>query len=281
MSKPPLKWAGGKRKLLPSIMPLLPTKYNRYIEPFSGGASLFFRLKPENAILCDINEELINFYKILRDDHEGLIESLKKHENTEEYYFKIRDVDRTEGYKSWTNVERASRFLYLNKTCFNGLHRVNSKGHFNVPFGNRKSPNIVDEFVLRRCSRILTTADLRTDDFKEIMPDIEQGNFIYCDPPYDPISKTASFTGYSKEDFGDADQARLKGFCEYAASAGAYFAVSNSDTEFIRDLYKDYCINTIQAARSINSKGAGRGKVNEVFITNYEVEQPTKFIWEM
>ena len=262
-------------------MPLLPTKYNRYIEPFSGGASLFFRLKPENAILCDINEELINFYKILRDDHEGLIESLKKHENTEEYYFKIRDVDRTEGYKSWTNVERASRFLYLNKTCFNGLHRVNSKGHFNVPFGNRKSPNIVDEFVLRRCSRILTTADLRTDDFKEIMPDIEQGDFIYADPPYDPISKTASFTGYSKEDFGDADQARLKGFCEYAASAGAYFAVSNSDTEFIRDLYKDYCINTIQASRSINSKGNGRGKVNELFITNYDVEVPTTYIWEM
>jgi len=281
MNKSPLKWAGGKRKLLPSIIPLLPTEYNRYIEPFAGGLSLFFRLKPKDALVCDINEELINFYTVLRDTPDELIESLSKHFNNIDYYLKIRDVDRTEAYKDWSNIERASRFLYLNKTCWNGLHRVNSKGQFNVPFGCRHNPNIVDESTLRRCSRILTTADLRTDDFKEIIPEIEQGDLIYCDPPYDPISKTASFTGYSKEDFGDADQARLKGFCEYAASAGAYFAVSNSDTEFIRDLYKDYCINTIQAARSINSKGAGRGKVNEVFITNYEVEQPTKFIWEM
>ncbi len=270
---PVVKWVGGKRQLLDEILPLLPKRMTSYCEPFLGGGAVLFSIQPAKAIVNDLNEDLINVYETIRDDVDGLIENLKKHENTSEYFYKIRDIDRNhEMYASLSKLEKASRLIFLNKTCFNGLFRVNSLGEFNSPFGYYKNPNIVNDAVLRAVSKYFNSKDISfyKEDFSETLKRVNRGGFVYLDPPYDPISDTASFTGYNKCGFDRKEQSRLKNSCDELNKRGIKFMLSNSSTEFICDLYKDYKINKVNAKRAVNSDASKRGSVEEVIITNYE-----------
>lgn len=270
---PVVKWVGGKRQLLTEIDKYIPSHYSTYYEPFLGGGAVFFYLQPKKAIVNDINEELINLYKVIKDNVEELIEDLKKHKNESDYFYSIRELDRDiEVYKKLTPVQRASRIHYLNKTCYNGLFRVNSQGQFNVPFGRYKNPNIVNEVTLRAVSNYFNSANItfKCCDFEESVKGARKGSFIYFDPPYDPVSDTSSFTGYDKGGFGKKEQVRLKKLCDRLNDRGIKFLLSNSETDFILDLYRDYKIEIVQAKRSINSKGNKRGEVNEVLVMNYE-----------
>jgi DNA adenine methylase len=270
---PVVKWVGGKRQLLTEIDKYIPSHFSTYYEPFLGGGAVFFYLQPKKAIVNDINEELINLYKVIKDNVEELIEDLKKHKNESDYFYSIRELDRDiEVYKKLTPVQRASRIHYLNKTCYNGLFRVNSQGQFNVPFGRYKNPNIVNEVTLRAVSNYFNSANItfKCCDFEESVKGARKGSFIYFDPPYDPVSDTSSFTGYDKGGFGRKEQVRLKKLCDKLNDRGIKFLLSNSETDFILDLYRDYKIEIVQAKRSINSKGNKRGEVNEVLVMNYE-----------
>ena len=274
MCKPIIKWVGGKRQLLEEIKKRMPQKYNKYFEPFFGGGALFFELKPENAFINDYNSELINLYKIVRDNPSYLIDNLKKHKNELEYYYEVRSKDRDKPlFSKLTEVERASRFLYLNKTGFNGLYRVNSKGEYNVPFGKYKNPNYYDENNLLLCSELLKNAEISIGDFEIIKDKIEKEDFIYLDPPYVPLNTTSNFTGYTDKGFDDDMHFRLRDLCDYIHNKGAYFLMSNSTAELVYELYNidGYFIDEVKANRNINSKASGRGKITEVIITNYKV----------
>lgn len=266
--KPFVKWAGGKRQLVNILLSNVPNSFNRYFEPFVGGGALLFELQPQKAVISDINEELINAYKVIRDNVEELINNLKKHKNTKEYYYAIRAINP----KTLTPVERASRFIYLNKTCFNGLYRENSKGQFNVPFGRYKNPKICDEENLRAVSEFLNRIEITilNCDYKETCEMAESGDFVYLDPPYYPISKTASFTKYNKNDFSEKDQVELSEIFKELDKKGCYVMLSNSNTEFIKKLYANYRIQEIKANRFINCKANKRRKSRiEVLITNF------------
>lgn len=272
---PVLKWVGGKRQLLEEIFRYIPERFTTYYEPFVGGGAVFFHLQPRKAIINDVNFELMNIYQVIKEDVAGLIEELKKHQenNEEQYFYQIREQDRDkEGYSKLTPVERAARILYLNKTCYNGLFRVNKAGEFNTPFGNYRNPNIVNEITLQAVSKYLNKAKitLLCTDFAEVLQGARKGAFVYLDPPYDPVSDTASFTGYDKGGFGRDEQVRLKETCDKLHKKGVKFLLSNSATDFIKDLYKDYQIEVIQAKRAINSKPDKRGEVDEVLVRNYE-----------
>ncbi len=269
---PVVKWVGGKRQLLDEITPLLPKRITTYCEPFLGGGAVLFSVQPSKAIVNDLNKDLIVVYEVIRDDVETLIESLKKHENTSDYFYSIRDMDRNkDSYKLLSKVDRASRLLYLNKTCFNGLFRVNSSGEFNSPFGHYKNPNIVNEPVLRAVSKYFNSNNITfySGDFYKTIENIGRGTFVYLDPPYDPVSDTANFTGYNKGGFDKKEQLRLKEYCDELTRQGIKFLLSNSATEFIKSLYSEYDIHIVQAKRSINSNGSKRGAVDEVLIRNY------------
>lgn len=269
---PVVKWVGGKRQLLDEIRPLLPKRITSYCEPFLGGGAVLFSIQPSKAIVNDLNEDLITVYETIRDDVESLIESLEKHENTSEYFYAIRDMDRNkEAYQAMSKVERASRLIYLNKTCFNGLFRVNSAGEFNSPFGHYKNPNIVNEPVLRAVSKYLSSSKITfcNEDFAVTLDRIGKGSFVYLDPPYDPVSDTASFTGYNKGGFDRNEQIRLKECCDELTRRGIKFMLSNSATDFIKELYKEYDISIVQAKRAINSDASKRGAIEEVLIRNY------------
>lgn len=272
--KPFLKWAGGKRQLVPEITAnYLPAKYNSYYEPFLGGGAMFLELQPNKAVVNDSNSELINCYKVIRDSLDELMEDLQRHENTEAYYYDIRDWDRKKNYDSKTDVERASRIIFLNKTCYNGLFRVNSQGQFNVPFGRYKKPNILDEAVLKAVSHYLNNNGVKilNGDFEEALKDAKSGDFVYLDPPYHPISNTAYFTGYDVNGFNKYEQIRLKETVDDLNRRGCTVLLSNADTDFILDLYKDYRIEKIYATRAINSNPLKRGKIQEVLVmNNYE-----------
>ena len=270
---PVLKWAGGKRQLLQEISKHIPKKFFTYYEPFLGGGAVLFHLQPGKAVVNDINEELINVYHVIRDNVEELIKSLKKHKNEKGYYYMIRELDRDkEKYNQLSNIEKASRIIFLNKTCFNGLFRVNSQGQFNVPFGKYKNANIVDEPTLRAVSNYFNKAKItfKCTDFEEAVKGISKGAFVYFDPPYDPVSNTSSFTGYDINGFDKEEQKRLKELCDKIDRRGVKFLLSNSATDFILDLYKDYNVTIVQARRPINSKGNRRGEVDEVLVKNYE-----------
>ena len=273
--QPFLKWAGGKRQLLPALRPLLPNKISRYFEPFLGGGAVFLDRQPENAIVNDFNAELINCYQVIRDYPEELLQETLKHFNTSEHFYYVREMDRNPDFAQRPAIERAARLIYLNKTCYNGLFRVNSQGQFNVPFGDYKNPVIADPAIIRALSRYLKTAKIifRSGDFAEAVGDAKKGDFVYFDPPYDPISDTASFTGYSLNGFDRSEQRRLRDLCDTLTTRKVNVIVSNSDTAFIRELYsgKHYTIHTVQARRNINSVSSGRGKIDEVFILNYAV----------
>jgi DNA adenine methylase len=269
-TKPFMKWAGGKRQILNILVENMPKKYNRYYEPFIGGGALFFYIMPDNAYISDINPELINLYEVVRDNFEGLINDLKKHKNDEDYYYKLRNVDRTKAYTKWSKVRKASRTIYLNKTCFNGLYRMNSKGQFNVPFGFYKNPKIVDGYNLKACSLLLQNTEIVLGSFLEIENRVKEGDFVYFDPPYVPINQTSSFTKYYKDDFDYDMQFELKELCDRISKKKVNFMLSNSYTEFVEKLYKkSYDFKKIKAIRAINCKGNKRGKINEVIIKNY------------
>jgi DNA adenine methylase len=278
--QPFLKWAGGKRQLLPEIRKYIPKRYNIYFEPFIGAAAVLFDLQPPTAIINDANAELINCYQMIKDKPEELIKAARKHRelNTKEYFYKLRGLDRKKEFQDLAPVERAARIIYLNKTCFNGLFRVNSNGQFNVPYGDYKNPSIVDEVVIRATSRYFNEMliQISNDDFEAAVSGAERGDFVYFDPPYDPVSDTASFTGYDVNGFDKNEQRRLKKVCDELSKKKCKVLVSNSATDFIKELYSDktqYTIIEVEANRNINSVGAGRGKVSEVLIyNNYDVK---------
>ncbi len=271
---PFLKWVGGKRQLMPSIVELMPKniKELNYVEPFIGGGAVLFHLQPRTAIINDFNDELINVYNVIKNSLNELIVDLKTHENNADYFYQIRSLDRTNDFKSLTPVQRASRVIYLNKTCFNGLYRVNNAGEFNAPFGRYKNPNIVNEPTLKAVNKYLNSNNviLRNGDYADIFPEINENSFVYLDPPYHPISESSNFTGYVQGGWDVFDQIRLREFCDQLNERGIKFLLSNSSAPLIKDQYENYTITTVKANRSINSNGADRGEVDEFLIRNYE-----------
>ncbi len=267
---PIVKWVGGKRQLMFELLKNMPKTYNRYFEPFIGGGALFFELQPQNCYISDMNEELINLYSVVRNNVYELIDTLNKHEISKEYFLKIRNLDRTKEYSKLSNIEKASRFIYLNRTCFNGMYRVNSQGQFNVPFGNYKNPRILDAENLINCSNLLKSTEICCADFSKILNKVQKGDFVYFDPPYVPLNETSCFTSYTKDGFDLDMQFRLKDVCDELDSAGVMFMLSNSDTKFINELYSNYGIKKVFASRAINANGNGRSKITEVLVRNYD-----------
>ena len=271
---PFLKWVGGKRQLMPSIVDLLPRNIQElcYVEPFIGGGAVLFNLQPKNAIINDFNTELINVYQTVKDNLSELITELKKHENNPDYFYQIRGLDRTDEFKNLTSIERASRIIYLNKTCFNGLYRVNNAGEFNAPFGRYKNPNIVNEPTLKAVNKYLNSNNIlmRNGDYADILNEVNENSFVYLDPPYHPISENSNFTGYVQGGWDIFDQIRLREFCDQLNERGIKFLLSNSSAPLIKDQYENYTITTVKANRTINSNGADRGEVDEFLIRNYE-----------
>ena len=266
---PFLKWAGGKRQLLSQIDLYIPKSFNRYIEPFVGGGALFFYLLPKNAILNDINQDLINTYRVIKENVSELITSLKKHKNEEEYFYKIRSVDRNlDEFKTWSDVEKASRIIYLNRCCYNGLYRVNSKGYFNAPFGKYKNPKICNEENLKLVHKVLKDVKLMNISFELCLNYAKKDDFIYFDPPYVPISESANFTSYTKSSFKKEDQIKLFNVFKELDQKGCKLLLSNSYNEFILKLYKNYQINIVYAKRAINSNPDKRGEIKEILIIN-------------
>jgi DNA adenine methylase len=273
--KPFLKWAGGKTQLLDKIKALLPKEYNTYYEPFVGGGALFFNSLPDKAIISDYNNELITTYKCFsnNNDYLRLIEELELHQinHDEEYYYKVRELDRTVEYLSHPAYKIAARMIYLNKTCFNGLYRVNSKGYFNVPSGKYDKANIFDRSLMDNIHNYISKSNIRIlqGDFEEVVSSAKKSDFVYFDPPYDTFDEQNNFTSYTKESFDKNEQLRLSEVFKALDKKGVYLMLSNHNTRYINSLYKDFNIHIIPAKRFINSKAAGRGNVEEVIITNY------------
>lgn len=269
---PMLKWVGGKRQLLSEIVPMIDNKCSTYVEPFVGGGAVLFRLQPQKAVINDYNQELINVYRTVRDHLDDLIEVLQIHaaKNTSDYYYEVRALDREDSFKKMSDIEKAARIIYLNKTCYNGLYRVNSLGQFNSPYGRYKNPKIVNEPVLRAISKYFNSNEIKilNGDYKEALKNLDVNSFVYLDPPYMPISSSSSFTGYTEGGFGYERQIELKKECDKLTQQGIKFLQSNSDCEEIRELYKNYKFKTVQAKRSINSVAKKRGEINEVLIYN-------------
>jgi DNA adenine methylase len=280
---PFLKWAGGKTQLLPQLIPLLPKHFRRYAESFVGSAALFFQLRRSRgkfpSILMDLNDELINCFKVVRDSVDDLIPQLDKHRSnhSREHYYAIRKLSP----KQMDAIDRAARLIYLNKTCYNGLYRVNSHGQFNVPIGSYAKPRIYDEPALRSASKSLRDAEIVRDDFTEIQDRVEEGDFIYFDPPYHPISKTSSFTGYTVRNFALPTRRReapsfavdeqqlVAAMFEKLDSKGCLVMLSNSDSPQIRQYYERYRIDVVAARRVINCDGTKRGAIDEIVVRNF------------
>ena len=272
--KPFVKWAGGKRQLMDEIRKYIPAGISTYYEPFLGGGAVWFELQPKRYVVNDINKEMINVYRTIKTDVEALITELKTHVNEPEVFYQVRELDRTPEYQNMTPIQKAARIIYLNKTCFNGLFRVNSQGYFNVPFGNYKNPDIINEITLRAVHNFLNASEgeILNEDFEVVMKGAKKGSFVYLDPPYDPVSDSSSFTGYTLDGFGRKEQIRLKNACDELHKKGCKFLLSNSSTPFIRELYAEYHIQTVQANRNINANGSGRGRIDEVLVMNYELK---------
>lgn len=268
---PFVKWVGGKRQIMPSIVERLPQKFTTYFEPFVGGGAVLFHLQPKKAVINDFNSELINVYNTIKINLDELIVDLKKHKNESEYFYTIRSKDRTPDFKKLSNVKKASRIIYLNKTCFNGLYRVNSAGEFNSPFGRYINPNIINEPTLKAVNNYLNANSIKilNGDYEQCLKNINKDSFVYFDPPYDPVSESSNFTGYIQGGWNEEDQIRLRNVCNELHSKGIKFLLSNSATSFIKGLYKDYNIDIIKSSRSINSDAEKRGEIDEVLIKNY------------
>ena len=272
--QPFLKWAGGKRQLIPQMEEYLKKiKFTNYYEPFLGGGSLLLYLQPKKAIVNDYNVDLIECYKCIRDNFEELIVELKKYEtkNNQEDFYKIREVDRSEEYKKWSSVQKSARLIYLNRTCYNGLFRLNSSGQFNTPFGKYKNPNICNEPVLKALHDYFLSNNIEflQGDFEESCKNVPKNSLIYFDPPYDQFDEQVNFVGYTENGFNRDEQKRLKKLCDKLIDNDCTVIVSNSSTPFIRELYGDktkYEIHTMLAKRNINSNASKRGEVTEVLI---------------
>ncbi|MBP8613886.1 MAG: DNA adenine methylase [Firmicutes bacterium] len=292
VARPFVKWAGGKSQILCELLPRIDISPRNYWEPFVGGGALFFALletgiihshSDENCDFCgdnamgsksspgkkivinDKNEELANAYRVVQSNVADLVESLERHLVTKEHFYKVRAQDPSE----LSEVERASRFIFLNKTCYNGLWRVNKKGHFNVPFGRYKNPRICDETNLLAVSCALRGVTILSRDFEEVAICAQSGDFVYFDPPYHPLSETSDFTSYVDSGFGTKDQERLASVARYLTRAGVFCMISNSDTEFARKLYAGFRVEHVEARRSINSKKDRRGWVPELIVRNW------------
>jgi DNA adenine methylase len=270
-ASPFVKWVGGKGRLRHALEALMPpgVELMRHVEPFLGGGALFFARGPERALLCDLNRDLVRTYELVRDDLGGVIRQLEKlsRGHDSEHYYAVRE--RYNARKEQSPSERAAMFIYLNKTCFNGLHRVNRRGEFNVPMGRYTNPNILDRDTLSAASRALQSAELRHASFEELLSHARPGDFIYMDPPYEPVSRTANFTAYGQDGFSQADQTRLRDVYRELDRRGAKLMLSNSDVPFIRDLYRGFSIDTVQAPRAVSCDPNTRGPVSEVVVRNY------------
>ncbi len=275
--KPFVKWAGGKRQIFEEISSRVPAYSGRYFEPFVGGGAVFLGMQPKTLTINDMNSDLIAAYRSIRDDVDSLIEKLKvlKEEHCKERYYEVRAMDRSPDFCNVDDVTRASRFIYLNRTCFNGLFRVNKDGFNNVPMGVYKNPQICDEKTLRAVHEYLCSADINilNGDFSDAVSDAKEGDFVYFDPPYDVFSTSdnGNFTGYQKGGFDRSEQTRLRDLCVDLDKRGVKFLLSNAATDFIKEIYSEagFTIEIIQAKRAINSDGAGRGAVDEVLVSNY------------
>lgn len=266
LAKPFVKWAGGKTQLLDYLIPLIPNYLGKYIEPFLGGGALFFALQPESAILSDSNPDLVNAYQQVKTNVDKLIEELKLLKNDETEFYRIRSIQPAE----LTPVKAAARFIYLNKTCFNGLYRVNRKGQFNVPFGHYKNPKIVDEETLRTASKALQKAEIVCGDYKEILAKYaEPDDFIFLDPPYVPVGKYSDFKRYTKEQFNESDQTELADVFKELAKSDIYSILTNSNAELVHELYDDFDMEIISTHRHISSKGDKR-QGEDVIVTNFQ-----------
>jgi len=284
--KPFIKWVGGKTQLIPSILPLIPDDFGTYYEPFLGGGALFFTLRSARekfrACLNDLNTDLINTYRVVRDSPQGLIDLLTEWKkdymrNPEPFFYEIR-ANEKKGLR--TDEEMAARFIFLNKTAFNGLYRVNKKGGFNAPWGKYENPPICDSDNILACSEALGNAHLYSGQYRYVLDNttysdgvylggsmcVTAGDVVYFDPPYVPLNPTSNFTAYTSEGFGLQQQKELAETFKMVASTGACVILSNSDTPIVRELYKDFEILTVSARRNINSKGDARGKINEVLV---------------
>ena len=275
--KPFVKWAGGKRQILDKLIKYVPEDFNTYYEPFVGGGALFFELSPKNEVINDSNEELINVFSCIKDEENltKMCNELNHHEanHSEEYYYKIRNIDRDKNkFNRLSDYKRAARTIYLNKACFNGLYRVNSKGEFNVPFGKKLKVNTYEGQNIGIIHAYLNFNNIKilSIDFEEAVKDAKEGDFIYFDPPYD--SDTSTFNSYTEDGFSKDEQIRLSNVFKNLSDRGCYVMLSNHNTVLINELYKDFYIHKITAKRNINSNGKKRGKVEEVIITNYEID---------
>lgn len=284
---PLLKWAGGKTQLLAQIQPYFPPHYDRLIEPFIGGAAVYFHQRPTRALLGDVNPELVNFYRVVRSHPHELMTAVDaiaaRHENGEDpetIYYDVRNhqpvdlppnaldeqgIPRSDEDRAWV----AARTLYLNKTGFNGLFRVNSRGRFNVPWGRRKVlPKLYDRNEVYNASRLLQGAEIALADFGTVLDQARRGDFVYLDPPYFPVSATANFTSYTRLDFPAEEQRRLADWLHTLDQRGVAFVLNNSDTPFTREIYANFRIDIAQAKRIINSNASKRGEVNELIVFN-------------
>jgi DNA adenine methylase len=283
-AKPFVKWVGGKRGLVSQLLPLIPKNFRNYFEPFVGGGALFFELfnlgvlDDKQIFLFDKNEELINTYLVVKNNPAQLLKKLKEFQDnhSKEFYYEVRDWDRKEDFKNIDAVVRAARFIYLNKTCFNGLYRVNKKGFFNVPMGRYKNPKIYDEELILNASKALKNATIEFADFSKVLEYAKNRDFVYFDPPYYPLNETSKFTSYTDLAFLEDEQRRLYEVFSELDKRGCFVMESNSDTDFIKDLYKKYRIDIVYMNRFTNSKKEGRGKISEVAIKNYHSKQDYK-----
>lgn len=264
--KPFLKWAGGKTQLLPELLRRVPGEFSRYIEPFVGGGALFFALGHRDAVLCDANPELINCYEVVRDSVDDLMSLLTDHVNEADYFYQLR----ASNLDDMSAIERASRFIFLNRTCFNGLYRVNARGQFNTPFGRYTNPRICDETALRSASEALVDARLVLGDYRVALAEATVGDFVYLDPPYVPVSKHADFKRYTKDQFREADQLELAVEFRRLADLGCHVMLSNSWHPLVEELYAGYTIDIVEARRLVNCDASKRGPVQEAIVRNYE-----------
>jgi DNA adenine methylase len=266
---PIVKWAGGKTRLLPALRRLIPAKIATYVEPFAGGAALFYELANEGlferAILADRNADLVACYRAVRDDVERLIVALGAYKYDKDLFYEVRDRDPSK----LDDFERGARFLFLNRTCFNGLWRVNASGKFNVPFGRYKNPRIIDHAGLRAASAALAKAEVRNADFADVVRKLRPGDFAYFDPPYVPISKTSDFTAYAEGGFGPEDQERLVATFRELEARGVPAMISNADTDETRALYKGFAVHQVEAPRTINADPSKRGFTTELIVLNF------------
>jgi DNA adenine methylase len=261
--RPFIKWVGGKRQLLSELEPRVPSRFNTYHEPFVGGGALFFHLLPERSVLSDTNERLVRAYCGVRDSVEDVIELLSSYPHDRDFYMKMRAVD----IDARTDVEVAAWFIYLNRTGFNGLYRVNRQNQYNVPFGDYDNPTICDAENLRACSRALRHADIRCEPFETVLDRARPGDFVYFDPPYVPLSASSSFTSYTSGGFGMDSQRRLRDVAHALKERGVRVLLSNSSAPEVYSLYGDHFeLAEVGATRAVNCKASGRGRVQELLI---------------